>query len=257
MDDASVTKSVNDYNTLSMDLYLDALTAMTNMATSYSQNLASISALITEVNSIRDAMINDTNAATMNARIKTVEDSLAASSALLANSTTYMSYITDLYSKYNNILSNTTSVQVSYNLDPTAINKIVKQNQDFNLSSNPIVDLSVYGSNILTLMPYTNYYQHARVNQDPLTVSSDFSVYINDSTTTWSRGQVLELFIDSPILLDIYDFKIYTGIDANGVYQNLLVAYDASDFGTSANMPAIRVICLDPIAMTFVVDKIR
>ena len=257
VDDAAVEKSVNDYNTWSMDLYLDALTAMTKMADSYAQNLTYISELETEMQGLRDLMINDTNAEEMNARITTMEQSLAGAQTLLDNSSTFMSYINELYKKYNDILSNTTSVQVSYVLDPTAINKLLVKNQEFNLADSPVKDLSVYGSNILLLGEYSNYYKHQKTNLDPMTVTSDFSVYIDDTKVKWQKGQAFELIIGSEILLDIYDFKIYTGKDTNSVYQTLLAVYDKTDFETSGNMPAIRIICQDPITMTFIVDKIR
>lgn len=257
VDDAAVEKSVNDYNTWSMDLYLDALTVMTKMADSYAQNLTSISALQTEMKGLRDAMINDVSAEEMSARIGTVEHSLAESQALLDNSSTYMSYINELYKKYNDILSNNTTVTVKYNLDPTTVNKLLTKNQEFNLNDSSVRDLSVYGSNILPLNEYTNYYKHQKSNFDYITVTSDFSVYIDDSTIKWQKGQAFELFIGSQLLLDIYDFKVYTGKDTNGVYQTLLVVYDKTDFETSGNMPAIRIICQDPIAMKFMVDKIR
>jgi hypothetical protein len=88
----------------------------------------------------------------------------------------------------------------------------------------------------------------------------DLQIFINDSVSSWKKGQVLRLVFDDELVPSIYDIKIYTDAlnKANsGTYGVGIGVLNELDFTPSLNKPIFDIICLDETLLNFRIDKIR
>ena len=177
----------------------------------------------------------------------------------------------------NSILNNTSSVQMSYNLDllkdgiGTQVDRstpnILKVNvtqQDFNITDNSIITINPVSGNTIPLVEYTNYIKHKN-NGLSIAASNDIVIRIDDSNVKWKRGQVLRISIGDSIDLSNYSLVILT--DSKGLYPKdnpTGVPYSVvmgglinDQFIDSNFKPIFDIICLDDKNLIFEVDQIK
>lgn len=281
--DTAVEQSINDYNTFSLDMFLDALNGLKESSNILEQNQVVVENLKKEVQGLEDLVINNDNASELNARITSIETALENSSAVFADNQNLLNLIQRNYQEITNIYNNFTSVEMSYNLDlfkegtgifldktvPGEI-KINNQKQLFNIGVKPLI--SVVNDFLLQL---TNYSYIHKLNEftnylkitdgsvgSPYNLDRDVVVYIDDSLVKWNKGQGMRLSFTNGLDLS----------NANGNF-NLLIYSDAldtlntgfpynaeigfitfSEFELKDNRPTIELVCLDPDTYTFAVD---
>ena len=267
---AGQEKSINDYNTFSLDLYIDALTAMRNMAQVYNDNLSYLTNVVDETRAIKELMINDTNSQELLLRIENLEASYLANKALFNNTNSVVGMIEQLYDMYNDILANNTSLSVTYKFDAMELNNLVVLNQQYNWKADQLENIgnliAIPGPKILRLVKYTNYYRHQVYNGTPplpydISLSDYADVYVNDSEFGWENGQSFDLSFATRIDVGSFAIRVYT--DAlnrtnGGVYGVSVVSLDSSYFNSGNDyMPIIRITCVDKNTLSFVIDKIR
>lgn len=258
INNVEVEKSINDYTTFSLDLFVDALTSMLNMSNSYEENITFITDTMREVDELKQLFINDTNKDEILLRIENIEESLIASQALFDNANSVMNLINDLYDKYNDILSNTTKVDVTYNLDKSAINNLVTHPQGYTISSTPKGNL--LDNTVFMLKKFTNYFRHENQLVPATVISDNIDIIIDDSEVAWTSGQCFEL-----VFADTFDpgaFTISFWTDAlnktsNGEFGAYIGSVDATDFDPSDNKPWFKITCINASTLEFVIDKIR
>lgn len=257
------TKTGGDYNTFSMDLFVNALTSMNNMASSYQNNITYITDLRNELSSLRDLYINDVNKTEILLRVGVIEESLKAADSLFENSSSVMLLIQDLFDKYNDILDGETTLDVRYNLEPSVINSVVNHIQEYNVDT-VSYRRDITANPVITLNKYTNYIKHVNpIGVDILTVTGDVVVKIDDTGIDWEYGQVLDLVFDGHVKLSSVDVNIGIYTDAKnksnsgGYYRKTIVELNAGDFESSGGKPMYRIVCIDPVNFVFEVDKIR
>jgi hypothetical protein len=270
IEDAKVEKSINDYSTFSLELFTDVLTKFTQLQTTFSNKLLELEALQQQVNSIKDLLINSVDSSEILTRVSNLETSLIANQAIFSNTGELVAMIDNTNSKINSIIAGDTNIVVSYDLDgirpgegividrstPNRV-RVVNTNQQYNIANGSLTNI-VTGST-LTLGTFTNYFVHQNSGV-PTILTSDLSLYIDDTTITWKKGQVLRLVIEDEIIPGIFDFKIYTdALNRNntGTYGVAIGLFNDLDFTPSLNKPIFDIICLDDTNFTFRVDKIR
>ena len=270
IEDAKVEKSINDYSTFSLELFTDVLTKFTQLQTTFSNKLLELEALQQQVNSIKDLLINSVDSSEILTRVSNLETSLIANQAIFSNTGELVAMIDNTNSKINSIIAGDTNIVVSYDLDgirpgegividrstPNRV-RVVNANQQYNIANGSLTNI-VTGST-LTLGTFTNYFVHQNSGV-PTILTSDLSLYIDDTTITWKKGQVLRLVIEDEIIPGIFDFKIYTdALNRNntGTYGVAIGLFNDLDFTPSLNKPIFDIICLDDTNFTFRVDKIR
>lgn len=270
IEDAKVEKSINDYSTFSLELFTDVLTKFTQLQTSFSNKLLELEQLQQEVASIKDLLINTNDSSEINTRITNLETSLIANQAIFSNTNDLVNMIESTNAKINSIISGDSNIVVSYNIDavrpgdgiridrstPNRI-RVINSNQYYNISNGSESD--IYTNNTLTLGTFTNYFVH-KTGGIPVILTNDFSIFIDDSTVSWKKGQVLRLVFDDELLPETFDVKIFTDALNKinlGVYGKQIGVFTDLDFTPSLNKPIFDIICLDDIAFTFRVDKIR
>ncbi|CAB4175720.1 hypothetical protein UFOVP972_332 [uncultured Caudovirales phage] len=270
IEDAKVEKSINDYSTFSLELFTDVLTKFTQLQTSFSNKLLELEALQQQVNSLKDLLVNSVDSSEILTRVSNLETSLIANQAIFSNTGELVTMINNTNSKINSIIAGDSNIVVSYDLDgikpgdgifidrstPNRA-KVVNTNQQYNIANGSLTNI-VTGST-LTLGTFTNYFVHQN-STTPTILTSDLSIFIDDTTINWKKGQVLRLVIEDEIIPGTFDFKIYTdALNKNntGIYGVAIGLFNDLDFTPSLNKPIFDVICLDNINFTFRVDKIR
>jgi hypothetical protein len=270
IEDAKVEKSINDYSTFSLELFTDVLTKFTQLQTTFSNKLIEIEALQQQVNSLKDLLINSVDSSEILTRVANLETSLIANQAIFSNTGELVAMIDNTNTKINSIISGDSNIVVSYDLngirpgegifiDRTTPNRVrvVNTNQQYNISNGSLTNI-VTGST-LTLGTFTNYFVHQN-SGTPTILTSDLSLYIDDTEITWKKGQVLRLVLEDEIIPGIYDLRIYTdALNRNntGTYGVAIGVFNDLDFTPSLNKPIFDIICLDDTTFTFRVDKIR
>jgi hypothetical protein len=264
-----VERSINDYSTFSMDLFLDVLTQFKQLQTLYNDKLLELNELKTEVEDLKDLLINQTDFNELNIRLSNLETSVEASQALFNNTQGVVQLIESVNDRVNDIIEGNTSIQVSYNLDllrpgpginldrsiPNRL-KINNVNQEYNIENSSIVDITT--NNNIRLGRFTNYVRHENSSL-PITLTTDLQLFIDDTDISWSKGQSLDLVINDPIDLGIYNLKIYT--DAlnrlgTGEFGKNIINLTDIDFDPT-NTPIFKITCIDAANFEFRVDKIR
>lgn len=256
IDNVAVERSINDYATFSLDLYMDALSSMSQLLTSYNESLFFMTNLSRDLDELKGQMLNDANMIELRSRLTTIENSLIQNDTLWQDANGVMGLIRDLYSKYDEILRGEATVDVSYNLDPLTIANLIPKNQKYTIGT-------TYEGNILDnldlpLLKYTNYFRHNHTST--IELDSEIEITIDDAEQPWARGQVFRLVFEKEFIPGVHSVKIYT--DANGVfngtaYGKLIYVLNNTDFEESNDRPIFDIMCVAPETMDFVVDKIR
>lgn len=280
IEDVAVEKSVNDYNTFSLNLFTDVLTEMRRLQTKFNDKLLELEQLKGEVNLAKDALLNANTISSLNTRITTLETTVAASTAAFAEASAIMDMIDQVNGRIDEIMSGTTSLQVKYNLDSFVpgygmiLNKnipgqIVFASNVQNYSDLYQLDFStnINGETAAPIGISGTQIRHLRVNNSgnpiPWTMTRDLTLYLDDSTNPWKKGQSVEIVCDSQIIPGPYVINIKT--DSQNItsaltpYGVLVAKLTVSDFPITygrTGKPIIRIVCRDPKTLTFFVDKI-
>ena len=285
IEDVAVEKSVNDYSTVGLDLFLDVLTEFRRLQTKFNDKLAELETLKIDVDSAKQALLNTSGLDELAVRVSQLETTVSASTEAFSEATAIMDLIRNLTKQLDDLHNNRTSIQLSYNLAPfrkgygIVLDKSIAGQMtiasDVQAYSNMSqIDLSntninVAGITTLTLGISNTYYKHYKpisqnnVNPATWTLTSDQTIKLDDSVFKWRKGQVVRLIIDSQIVTNNY--SIYIKTDADNA-SNQVAAYSVTidtltqaDFPTNygrTGRPIIEITCTDPINFIFQVDKI-
>lgn len=264
-----VEKSINDYSTFSMDLFIDVLSEFRLIQTQLNDKLLEMEQLRQDVEDLKGLLLDTEDQNELDIRITNLETSLEENQAIFNNTNELMKMIENVNDKVDDIINGETNAQITYNtdvfrpgdgigLDKKTLNrvKINNLNQDYNISDNSITN--IFDNNIYTLSKFTNYLRHESDNQTVLI--RDYELLIDDSVVSWSKGQTLRLVFDAEFVPGIYDIKIKTDSlnrKNQGTYGITIVILNESDFTDSNNKPIFDIICVDSENLKFKVDKIR
>jgi hypothetical protein len=252
-----------------MDLFLDVLTEFRQLQVLYNDKLLELNELKTEVDGLRDLLLNQEDLNELGIRVTNLETSLNANQALFNNTNAVMQMIQSVNSRVNDILAGNTSIEVSYNLDaikagpgitldksiPNRV-KIINSNQGYNIENNSISNL--FTNNNIRLGKYSNYIKHENAGLG-ITLTRDLELYIDDTDNSWSKGQTLDLIFEDSIDLSIYTLKIYTDALSKiglGPFGKNIINFNDIDFEPN-DTPIFRITCTDETALNFEIDKIR
>lgn len=264
-----VEKSINDYSTFSMDLFLDVLTQFKQLQVMYNDKLLELNNLQTEVDNLKDLLLNQEDLNELGIRVSNLETSLTANQALFDNTNAVVGMIESVNNRVNDIINGNTSIEVSYNLDvikagpgitldksiPNRL-KIINSNQEYNIENNSITN--VFTNNNIKLGKYTNYIKHENGGLG-ISLSKDLELFIDDTDNSWSKGQSLELLFEDSLDVNIYSVKIYTDATNKiglGPFGKNIINLTDIDFEPD-DKPILKITCIDDALLQFKVDKIR
>jgi len=281
--DTAVETSINDYNTFSLDLFLDALNGLKNSTSILESNQYLVEQLRVQVMGLQDLVINTDNYAEINIRLNNIQTALDNSQAVFANNQNLLNLIDRNYQEILNIYNNYTSVQMAYNIDllkegsgifldktvPGEV-KINNQMQLFNIGVKPLLsivsDFLLQPTNYRYIHPLTEFTNYVKITDgavgSPYFLDRDVIIYINDTNIKWKKGQSMRITflygIDLSNTNGNFNFIVYSDAQDTlntGFPYNAEIAYiPYSEFELKDNRPTIELICLDPDTYTFAVD---
>lgn len=258
------TRVAGNYNTFSMDLFVDALTAMQTMVDSYNKNREFIEQTYEDVKGLRRLFIDSTNYTELEKRLDKVENAIVASKAYFNSSDEFMKLLNNVYDDYQELIEMIESDQkitLEYKIDKGVINSVVTHNQAYNIKSSEYKFDFSKREKVIPLNKYSNYIKHESDDLDikRTILSKDLNLFIDDSVDKWTAGQSFRVVFGEEFSPANSTVNIYT--DASAVFGT---AYDVpicqlteDDFKSSDYMPIFEIVCIDPVNFIFEVDKIR
>lgn len=265
-------KAINDYSTFSLEMFVDAMNVIQQTASILNEQTTEIVEIKNKLIEVEDLVLNTSDVNEINLRLDNLEENFLANQALFNNTSDVMALIEKNSDELNQILNGQTSIEVSYNLNAIASgagitvdrsipNKVSIINNVQSYTINQTVpyfgDLSAGGT--ITLQPFSNYYRHS-VNGAILTANNDLYVKIDDSSTKWTRGQVLRLVFDDVLDMQAYSIIFQTdklGTFGNGSYGVFMGSVSGAEFDIASDRPIFDIMCVDEINMVFIIDQLR
>jgi hypothetical protein len=280
IEDVSVEKSVNDYNTFSLNLFTDVLTEMRRLQTKFNDKLLELEQLRVDVDTAKDSLLNSTAMSSLAKRIQSLETTVNASTAAFAEATALMDLVQSTNDRIDDILTNQTSIDLNYQTDlfkagyGMQLGKSIPNEITFavdvqNYSTITEADFSVntQGEKTIPIGIGGTQIRHIKVNSSgspiPYSLTRNLTIYLDDSSSSWKTGQNLRLVFDSQVIPGAYSITLKTDSQnitnawtTNSVIiANLTIADFPTNFGRTGK-PIIDIVCTNAKTLTFVVDKI-
>ena len=268
IEDVAVERSINDFTTFGLDMFLDVLTEFSKLKTKFNDKLVELSNLKIDLEAATAAILNTNGLTELSTRLSRLEQTVSASTSAFENSSAITNLITGLNLRLNNFITGKSSLSTSYDLEPfkpgqgIELDKTVPQRLTISSTVqaySKIVDVNLASStsNIFTesLGTSNTYIKHS--SGSVFSLSSDFEIRIDNLLNFWKNGQVLKIVFDSQIIPTNYNIKIKTGVRSN--YGVTIATLTASDFPISygrTGRPIVEITCINSQNFTFQVDKI-
>lgn len=280
IEDTSVERSINDYNTFSLDLFVDVLTELRKLQTSFNDKLLELEQLRVDVDSAKDTLLNSTALSSLAKRIASLEQTVRASTEAFNTADSLLQLIKSTNDRLDDLIKGNASLELSYNrnlfkegygvkLGKSVPNELTISADLQNYSVVNQVDLSsnTNGEKSILLGAGGTQVRHAKLNNSnnpiPYNLTQNLTLYIDDSINAWKTGQTLRLVFDSQVLPGTYTISLKT--DANNIknstapYSVNVTTLTIADFPTNfgrTGKPIIDIVCVDAKTLTFAVDKI-
>lgn len=252
VDNAGVEVLINDYNTFSMDLFIDASTRLQESAEMFLNTENDIINMKTDIDQLKSFLFSQDQLDILAQRVSALETSLNNAKLAFSSSTTLLDLINQNADNVNKILSGNLSLNLTYNtevlnqgdgifLDRSVPNQLTVANNtqsynEFSYCGNAITVANPIGSlvtvqsngvntsdanlnNRLFLGKFSNYFKRNAEGLstiDPITGADTFldnlNINIDDTQNFWKKGQTFRIVFDTPINLN--GFSIYIKTDS-------------------------------------------
>lgn len=290
-DNVGVETIINDYNTFSMDLFIDASTRMQEAAEMFLDQKQEIIEIKEQINKLNQYYFSQDTIDQVVQRVSSLEIALNNAQLALQSETSLLDLINLNADNIQEILSGSLSINLTYNtnvlkfgdgiiLDKSIPNqvKISSKVQEYNNfmicknSSKKIQYVSGNGlgsnltttnnSNVLVLGAFTNYFRQ----ENPIPSGStgiqslidNVNINIEDKSYKWKNGQVLRFVFSQPITVGAYNIIFRTdalGAFGGGTYGKIIGTITPSML--LSNKPIIEIICTDENQYLFNIDILR
>jgi hypothetical protein len=288
-DNVGVETIINDYNTFSMDLFIDASVRLQEAGEMFLKQKNDIVELRAEITNLKNLAYSQGAVDLLTQRLNLLERQLNNARLAFSSETALLDLINKNSEDISNILGGKTSISLTYDLgtfmpgsgiliDKSVPNqiKIINRKQNYdnfvickNTSGQLLTDVnngrvisSTTNGNVLVLGEFTNYYKQKNTNADPNTGIETFqdSLYINidDSSVKWKKGQTFRLVFSDPIATGGYNIIFRTdasNILGNGSYGKIIYTILSSELLSSK--PIIEITCTDDKGFNFELDILR
>jgi len=276
IDQTGVEQAINDYSPFSLSMFMDAMNVLQDASSTLNNTVVQFIDVSERVSNLETLVLSTETSLDLNARITSLEQTIAANQALFNNTQAVMNLINQNYDLVRALINNETSVEVSYNLDllkqgtgilldravPNEVT-VKNSNQDFNIgANNGKGTLTQTGANEIVLLEFSNYFKHVN-NGNPITLTQDLTIRIKD-TNKWKNGQRFRFSFGDPIYPGNFLVKILT--DSQGLYpltspsgvaySTNIITLDESIFSSESYKPVFEIVCIDQQNLKFQVDII-
>lgn len=239
-----VEVSVNDYNTMSMSMFADAVSKLNHVNRQYERIIFQNSKLVDRIR--QRAFGVDDNL------ILQIQNFLqSANFAVSQHHQEVLQLYQSLNQKLNDILENKTEIDVRYAwniISKNGVNhypfgdKLVIEGTQQNYSWIRQYDISVQNTHILGL--FTNLIIHSKSGIQ-YNFKKNQTFYVDDSSVGWKDGQTVEFFFKDPVSYGSYLLNISTG-NINGQYSVNIGSVQSLHFS---------VVCVDAKTNNFIIIK--
>lgn len=262
-ENVNVTPTINTRvgiggNVFSMELFIDAMSAMKTMASAYEKNLASIQTIMDEINALKDIEINTTNINELIERIDEIDKRTSGTPVDTSYFTELVSKIYDDYGKLVEKIISDNAISVDYQVNPSYLNSIINHTQQYNNQTN--FDFTLDPETVIPLVKYTNCIRHTYDDGNPVpSLEFDKNIVIDYSNVKWETGQTFRIIFSKQILMNSNTIHISTvAKDGNVTVGNVSLFDITSDsFRGDIKNPIFDIVCTNANKMEFCVDKIR
>ena len=277
IDQTGVEQAINDYSPFSLSMFMDSMNVLQDASSTLNNAATEFIDLSNRVTNLENITLSSSTTTNIDKRITQLEQAFAANQALFNNTQAVMGLINQNYDLVRAIINNQTSVEVSYNLDllkqgpgvlldrstPNQVT-VVNSSQDFNmLDTLGVGTFTQNGDNIINLLDFSNYYKHVN-NSNPLTLTGDLTIRINDGTINWKNGQRFRLSFGDKIYPGNYIIKILTNAlgkypianPSSSPYSTIIVSLTEDIFAVHSYEPVFDIVCIDESNLKFQVDVI-
>jgi len=292
-DNVGVETIINDYQTFSMDLFIDASTRMQEAADLFLDTKKEIIEIKNELNELRQYYFSQGTLNGMSQRLSELEKSLNNAKLAFSSPTSLLDLINKNADNIQKILSGKLSLNLTYNTDilksgdgllvdksvPNQI-KLVNRVQKYsnfmickNSSKYLLTDngngktfTSTTNNNIIVLDKFTNYFRQKNQNADSNgveTFQDNFYINVDDKNYKWKNGQTLKLVFENKIKTNNYNIVFKTDSQnrfGNGQYNKIIGTVQTSQLfplTDGSYMPIIEIICIDENQYLFNIDILR
>jgi len=277
IDQTGVEQAINDYSPFSLSMFMDAMNVLQDASGTLNNSATDFINLSNRVTNLENITLSTPTSINLDRRITSLEQTLAANQALLKNTSSVMQLINQNYDLVRAILNNQTSIAISYDLDLVrqgpgiivdrstpnllSINNI---NQDFNIGTNlGIGILTQTGQNEIQLVEFSNYFKHVN-NGNPLTLTGDLTIRLDDSKIHWKNGQRFRLSFGDEIYPGNFIIKILTNAlglyplsaPSGSTYSTVIVSLTEATFSSYDYVPVLDIVCTDDKNLKFQVDLV-
>ena len=277
IDQTGVEQAINDYSPFSLSMFMDAMNVLQDASATLNNASVNFIDLSKRVTNVENVILSSETALNLQRKINNLEETLAANQALFNNTNSIMGLINQNYDLIRSIINNQTSVEVSYNLDllkqgigvtldKSTPNQVIinNNNEDFNIGDNMGKGtFTQNGNNEIQLLNFSNYFKHVN-NGNPITLSGDLTIRINDDIVKWKNGQRFRISFGDIIYPGNYFIRILTNSQgkypisnpSNISYSTNIITLDESIFASQDYKPVLEIVCIDSENLKFQVDII-
>jgi hypothetical protein len=275
---SGVDTIINDYNTFSMGLFVDATTQLQESAKIFQRQQIQIRELDQRVQGLENSITATNVVTSLQEQINGLQTQISNASLSMANGTTLLDLIAKNADEIQSLANGNVSTTLQYNTDvlragpgiglnrntPNQVRVDVLTQQytfmiPFDENGNEInfnnpVDLNVASPKVFTsLETFTNMLRFNTIN----TAGGDLLIYIDDSTIQWKKGQTVRLTFNNNLAIGSYNMRIFT--DSlnrlnQGVYGVTIGIIPNDEISAK---PIIELICTEQGVLNFVYDIVK
>lgn len=289
VDNVGVETIINDYNTFSMDLFIDASTRMQETADIFLEQVNEITDIRRRLSGLESFYFTQAQLTEITQRISDLERSLSNSNMAFQSSTSLLDLINQNADNLNLILSGNLSVPLTYNTDvlktgdgilldrsvPNEV-RIINRTQKYSnfmicQNTNGFLSTSLNNGqspnnvnigNQILLDKFTNYFRQINQNPDPFTNIENFDdnliINVRDKNQKWKKGQVLRFVFNDPIntMSNNIIFRTDSENEKNNGIYGITIGIITTPMLLS-NKPIFEIICVDETQYIFNIDILR
>jgi hypothetical protein len=289
LDNVGVEKNINDFTTFSMDIFLDTSAALDQATKLLMAANVRYDGIAQKVQELETLLLTTSQVGEFGTRITELENLVIDAKLNYANSSSLLGLIQSTNKRINQLLDGTVPSSVQYNIDVikqgdgleidksvpgylTLKNKVYGYDlidaYNFDVSAVSSANWQVGTKTSLTNLfnagtasstalwvrfkNYTNRINLWLDNTSPL--NSDINIYIDDTITSWKKGQVLKFNFKSNFLPNGKRIKFFTDKNGTNGWKQIGLINESEILNSK---PYIEVICVDEINKSFEIDILR
>lgn len=263
-------KAINEYNTFSMNVFMEAFAVMQTCAKDIEGYSADFVKLRTMYEEMELLVLDDESKEDLIQRMGELEKSVTAAGAMFESNDTIIKMIEKVQKELDAIARGEGTVRMSFNsgiirggngINIEKVNgggstiKINNSVQPYTVTDNYRTDW-INGAE-LGIKPYGNYFKHYADGKVQI-ATRDIDIILDNKSYPWNVGQSCRLVIQDSIDLGTrvgYAFNIYT-YDKDKK-KKLITSFSNEEFEESDDRPIFDIVCVDAKQLVFEVDKLR